>query len=54
MRKILSAIALLLATIAAQATGVRTIVDLPLEGGTMATKVVLDTVTHTAPIGGGD
>lgn len=51
MRKILSVIALLLATIAAQATGVRTSIDLPLEGGTVATKVVLDTVTHTASIG---
>ncbi|MBR7022763.1 MAG: leucine-rich repeat domain-containing protein [Bacteroidales bacterium] len=51
MRKILSAIALLLATIAAQATGVRTSVDLPLEGGTVATKVVLNTDTHTASIG---
>ena len=51
MRKILSAIALLLATIAAQATGVRTIVDLPLEGGTVSTKVVLNTDTHTASIG---
>jgi len=53
MRKILSAIALLLATIAAQATGVRTSVELPLEGGTVATKVVLDTDTHTASIGWG-
>ena len=51
MRKILSAIALLLATIAAQATGVRTSVDLPLEGGTVSTKVVLNTDTHTASIG---
>ena len=51
MRKILSAIALLLATVAAQATGVRTSVDLPLEGGTVSTKVVLNTDTHTASIG---
>ena len=51
MRKILSAIALLLATVAAQATEVRTSVDLPLEGGTVATKVVLNIDTHTASIG---
>ncbi|MBQ4398626.1 MAG: leucine-rich repeat domain-containing protein [Bacteroidales bacterium] len=51
MRKILSAIALLLATVAAQATVIRTSVNLPLEGGTVSTKVVLNTDTHTASIG---